>query len=50
MELDMSLSCPGTRDTTCGHWDHTINLYVCCDQTSPLCGMELGRWITAFRR
>jgi hypothetical protein len=22
----------------------------CCDQTSPLCGMELGRWITAFRR
>ncbi|XP_060069722.1 uncharacterized protein LOC132549769 isoform X2 [Ylistrum balloti] len=50
MELDMSLSCPGTMDTECPHWDHTINLYVCCDQGSPLCGMELGRWISAFRR
>ncbi|XP_076093199.1 uncharacterized protein LOC143064328 [Mytilus galloprovincialis] len=50
VELDMSLSCPGTKDTTCGHWDHTVNLYVCCDKKSPLCGMELGRWITSFRR
>ncbi|XP_069122333.1 uncharacterized protein [Argopecten irradians] len=50
MELDMSLSCPGTMDTECPHWDHTINLYVCCDPGSPLCGMELGRWISAFRR
>ncbi|XP_021351177.1 uncharacterized protein LOC110448965 [Mizuhopecten yessoensis] len=50
MELDMSLSCPGTMDTDCPHWDHTINLYVCCDPGSPLCGMELGRWISAFRR
>ncbi|KAJ8320330.1 hypothetical protein KUTeg_001917 [Tegillarca granosa] len=50
MELDMSLSCPGDKDTTCPHWDHTINLYVCCDKKSPLCGMEFGRWISAFRR
>ena len=48
--LDMSLGCPGNRDTDCAHWDHTVNLYVCCDQKSPLCSMELGRWITPFRR
>ncbi|XP_063952301.1 uncharacterized protein LOC129255975 [Lytechinus pictus] len=50
IELDTSLSCPGTRDESCPPWDHTVQLYLCCDQTSPLCGMELGRWITAFRR
>ncbi|KAI8509901.1 hypothetical protein Bbelb_123290 [Branchiostoma belcheri] len=50
VELDMSLSCPGTRDDSCPHWDHTVQLYVCCDQGHPLCGMELGRWITSFRR
>ncbi|XP_077988926.1 uncharacterized protein LOC144443344 [Glandiceps talaboti] len=50
VELDMALSCPGTHDATCPPWDHTVQLYVCCDQSSPLCGMELGRWITPFRR
>ncbi|RXN10609.1 septin-7 isoform X1 [Labeo rohita] len=50
LELDASLSCPGRRDETCAHWDHTVQLYVCCDPTSPYCNLELGRWITAFRR
>uniref|UniRef100_A0A672S712 Uncharacterized LOC107592527 n=1 Tax=Sinocyclocheilus grahami TaxID=75366 RepID=A0A672S712_SINGR len=50
LELDASLSCPGRRDETCAHWDHTVQLYVCCDRTSPYCNLELGRWITAFRR
>ncbi|XP_067865889.1 uncharacterized protein si:dkey-256h2.1 isoform X2 [Heterodontus francisci] len=50
LELDASLSCPGTRDETCAHWDHTVELYVCCMQTSPYCNLELGRWITPFRR
>lgn len=50
LELDASLSCPGRRDSTCAHWDHTVQLYVCCDHFSPFCNMELGRWITAFRR
>lgn len=50
LELDASLSCPGRRDETCAHWDHTVQLYVCCDRTSPHCNLELGRWITAFRR
>ncbi|KAG5856646.1 uncharacterized protein si:dkey-256h2.1 [Anguilla anguilla] len=50
LELDASLSCPGKRDETCAHWDHTVQLFVCCDNFSPLCNMELGRWITAFRR
>ncbi len=49
-ELDASLSCPGTKDEECPPWDHTVQLYLCCNETSPLCGMELGRWITPFRR
>ncbi|XP_062321333.1 uncharacterized protein si:dkey-256h2.1 [Osmerus eperlanus] len=50
LELDTSLSCPGQRDSTCAHWDHTVQLYVCCDHFSLYCNMELGRWITPFRR
>ncbi|KAM6994372.1 uncharacterized protein LKV04_006787 [Tautogolabrus adspersus] len=50
LELDASLSCPGRRDSTCAHWDHTVQLFVCCDHTGPYCNTELGRWITAFRR
>ncbi|XP_039886666.1 uncharacterized protein si:dkey-256h2.1 isoform X3 [Simochromis diagramma] len=50
LELDASLSCPGKRDSSCAQWDHTVQLFVCCDRTSPYCNMELGRWITAFRR
>ncbi|XP_038058293.1 uncharacterized protein LOC119729686 isoform X2 [Patiria miniata] len=50
LELDASLSCPGTKDESCPPWDHTVNLYLCCNGTSPLCNMELGRWITPFRR
>ncbi|CAH1773878.1 unnamed protein product [Owenia fusiformis] len=50
-ELDLALSCPGHLDTDCPHWDHTVNLYACC---LPGCvvgdGVELGRWITPFRR
>lgn len=50
LELDASLSCPGRRDDSCAQWDHTVQLYVCCDSFGPYCNMELGRWITAFRR
>ncbi|CAL8248696.1 unnamed protein product [Lota lota] len=50
LELDASLSCPGRRDESCAHWDHTVQLMVCCDPLSPYCNMELGRWITPFRR
>uniref|UniRef100_A0A4W3HJL8 Si:dkey-256h2.1 n=1 Tax=Callorhinchus milii TaxID=7868 RepID=A0A4W3HJL8_CALMI len=50
LELDASLSCPGTRDESCAHWDHTVQLYVCCEQNSSYCNLELGRWITPFRR
>ncbi|XP_030605990.1 uncharacterized protein LOC115794558 [Archocentrus centrarchus] len=50
LELDASLSCPGRRDSSCAQWDHTVQLFVCCDGRSPYCNMELGRWITAFRR
>ncbi|XP_071326608.1 uncharacterized protein [Trachinotus anak] len=50
LELDASLSCPGRRDSSCAQWDHTVQLFVCCDHLSPYCNMELGRWITAFHR
>lgn len=50
LELDASLSCPSRRDSSCAQWDHTVQLFVCCDHLSPYCNMELGRWITAFRR
>ncbi|XP_072249772.1 uncharacterized protein [Leuresthes tenuis] len=50
LELDASLSCPGSRDSSCAQWDHTVQLFVCCDHLGPYCNTELGRWITAFRR
>ncbi|KAG7216467.1 hypothetical protein INR49_001953 [Caranx melampygus] len=50
LELDASLSCPSRRDLSCAPWDHTVQLFVCCNRLSPYCNMELGRWITAFRR
>ncbi|XP_044064160.1 uncharacterized protein si:dkey-256h2.1 [Siniperca chuatsi] len=50
LELDASLSCPGKRDSSCAHWDHTVQLFICCDPLGPYCNTELGRWITAFRR
>ena len=46
----MALDCPGTSDYTCPHWDHTVQLYLCCNKSSDLCGKEIGRWITPFRR
>lgn len=50
LELDVSLTCPSNRDASCAHWDHTVQLFVCCDSLSMYCNTELGRWITAFRR
>ena len=34
-ELDFSLGCPGSRDVDCPIWDHTVQLFVCCDDPSP---------------
>ena len=50
MQLDMALTCPGTRDVTCAEWDRTVVLRVCCKTGSQLCDMELGRWISPYRR
>lgn len=33
-ELDFQLSCPGVRDRDCPIWDHTVQLFVCCDDPS----------------
>jgi len=48
--LDLSLGCPGITDFSCPHWDHTVQLFVCCNKSSELCGKEMARWITPFRR
>ncbi|XP_057690987.1 uncharacterized protein si:dkey-256h2.1 [Corythoichthys intestinalis] len=50
LTLDASLSCPGGRDATCPPWDHVVQLFVCCDPLGPYCHLEMGRWVTAFRR
>uniref|UniRef100_A0A1A8EX87 Peptide-N-glycosidase F N-terminal domain-containing protein n=3 Tax=Nothobranchius korthausae TaxID=1143690 RepID=A0A1A8EX87_9TELE len=50
LQLDLSLSCPSRRDSSCAQWDHTVQLFLCCDELSSFCNTELGRWITAFRR
>lgn len=52
LELDAALGCPGPQDRDCAIWDHTVQLFVCCNSTGAdeLCGQEMGRWITPFRR
>ena len=47
--LDMALSCESKRDEGCPPWDHIPQLLVCCKGAS-LCNVEIGRWITSFRR
>ena len=47
--LDAALGCEGDRDEQCPPWDHVTSLYVCCNNNN-LCGTEVGRWITPFRR
>ncbi|XP_002126251.4 uncharacterized protein LOC100179023 [Ciona intestinalis] len=49
--LDMSLGCVSDTEEGCPPWDHVATLYVCCETAEQeLCGVEVGRWITAFRR
>ena len=50
VELDMSLQCPDSFDSSCPHWDHVVHLTVCCQDDTRLCGMEIGRWITPYAR
>ncbi|KAI4811806.1 hypothetical protein KUCAC02_014678 [Chaenocephalus aceratus] len=40
LELDASLSCPGRRDSTCAHWDHTVQLF--CLLRSPWPALQHG--------
>jgi len=47
--LDTALSCTSDRDEGCPPWDHVPQLFMCCEG-APLCNVEVGRWITAFRR
>lgn len=46
----MLFFCFGERDIICGYWDYGISLFVCCNFNFILCGMEIGRWISLFRR
>ena len=47
--LDAALSCKSERDEGCPPWDHVPQLFMCCEG-ADLCNVEIGRWITAFRR
>lgn len=52
-ELDFALGCPSPYQNSCAIWDRTLELMVCAAAPAPndaLCGLELGRWITSFRR
>lgn len=48
--LEAELGCYGDTDSSCPDWDRTLQVLVCCEEGSPLCGQELGRWITPFKR
>lgn len=50
LEFDMLFFCFGERDIICGYWDYGISLFVCCNFNFIFCGMEIGRWISLFRR
>lgn len=47
--IDAALSCTSDNDEGCPPWDHVPQLFLCCEGAS-LCDIEIGRWITAFRR
>ena len=47
--IDAALGCESDRDEGCPPWDHVPQLFICCEGAS-LCNVEIGRWITAFRR
>lgn len=51
-ELDFALSCPGSRDKDCPVWDHTIQLFVCCDdptgQAPPCTPCDPTVWSEPF--
>ncbi len=48
--VDFSLSCQSASNFGCGIWDRVVGVYVCCDSEASSCGVELSRYITAFRR
>eukprot|EP00041_Stephanoeca_diplocostata_P019331 m.414820 g.414820 ORF g.414820 m.414820 type:complete len:630 (-) comp21275_c1_seq2:3608-5497(-) len=60
VEIDFALQCRGTRDADCAVWDHCVSLVVTgCNASNgsavalgePGGGpLELGRWVTPFRR
>ena len=51
-QLDFKLSCPGSRDTDCPVWDHTVQLFVCCDDPSghaaPCASCEPTIWTKPY--
>ena len=51
-ELDFKLSCPGSRDTDCPVWDHTVQLFVCCHDPSghadPCASCEPTVWTKPY--
>ena len=51
LEIDFALSCKAATDFGCGIWDRVVSVFICCEHSpKDLCGVELARYITAFRR
>jgi len=47
VELDLALSCTGRLDADCPAWDRVLQVDISCQSAQAV---ELGRWITPFRR
>lgn len=50
LSFDLTLGCKGGTDEGCGEWDYLANLYLCSVENPDDCSLEVGRWITAYRR
>ncbi|MFN2114939.1 MAG: PA domain-containing protein, partial [Anaerolineae bacterium] len=48
LELDLSLACEDNRKANCPAWDYLVHLYLCDEGEQDGCGIEVGRWITAY--
>lgn len=50
LEVELTMSCVDRIDDNCGAWDYLVHMYLCDAPDDERCGLEIGRWITAYRR
>ncbi len=49
-EVELMMACVDHVDANCGAWDYLVHMYLCDNPDDESCGLEIGRWITAYRR